>query len=206
MIEVILAAVLIGFIAIVSIGLLQSMISGRERLRQHHTLSDELRLVASTLQNDLNNMVRTADPRQIRFVATSTEMGDTRTSLIFNCIRHSNVRRDSPESDVYEVEYSLEISPENQPQFYVRRWPAPDPMRDAPGGVLLQLSDHIGHFSFRFLDGNGEWQNTWTEESRSIPKLTEISLFAQDPDTDKLLSRTFVVHHPRWPSNRPNAR
>lgn len=206
MIEAILAAVLIGFIAIVSISLLQSIISGRALLRQHHALNDELRLVAATLQNDLNNMVRTADPQNLRFVATSTELGDARTSLIFNCIRYSNVRQDSPESDVYEVEYSLESGAGETLRFFVRRWPAPDPTRDSPGGVLLELSDHLRHFSFRFLDGDGEWRNSWDEENRSLPRLTEINLVAGDPDSSKLQSRTFVVHHPRWPSNRPVSR
>ena len=194
LIEVMVAAVIGAFVALVGVGTLRAITSGREKLDDHLAATAQLRFVTNMLRRDLANLYRDASVKLEGMVDAQGSAPSTR--LVFHTINRSKARPNGIESDFYEVEYLL-VQEGEQPVLMRRLWPNPD--RDLePKGVLTAIGPQVVGFAARFHDGE-DWQEEWTEEQRQLPQIVEIMVMVKTAKSDQVLTSRFLVNFSRWP-------
>ena len=199
MIEVLLGTVIVSFIALISISVLNSIITGRNKIEKNQDAASELRFVSRMLKNDLQNLYRDSEKKNVKFLGTSMGVSSSVTSLTFYCVNRQKARSAYPESDFYEVEYMLS-SKDDKFKLLRRLWPAPDPEREDAGGVVMPFAESIVDFSIRYLDNFHEWHNEWDWKKQSLPTMVEVNLVASELDSEEVLVNSFYVAFPRWPT------
>ena len=75
LLEVILAAVIGAFVALVAVGTLKTVIDARQRLEAATDSADELRLITSMISDDIACLYR--DPEFAAFYGTAEESGNS---------------------------------------------------------------------------------------------------------------------------------
>lgn len=201
LLEVLLATVITAFIALVSVSVMAVVVSGREKIEHHTEEVSELRYITNLIKKDLNNIIRLPKQQSVRFVGTSGDGGTGMTSLRFYCINRQKARPNAPESDFYEVEYAW-MQEDETPLLYRRLWPVPESNEDDPRGVLMKLSDKVKLLAFRYLDNEDEWQLEWSPERKALPKMVEVNIAVEKPNTNELIRNSFFVSFPRWPEEQ----
>ncbi len=182
--EVLVAATISSFIALVAVGALKTVTDGARLVTQTGETTAEVGFAARLLARDLANLYRDPDPGNMRLVGASQGSDESPTAFLrFYAVGRASARAGQPEGDVYEVEYVLKqtVGPETASDteagtsLLLRRlWPNPDRDRE-PGGMLVPVAQNIDVFQIRFYDGE-QWVNDWPEEMESIPQLVEVTL------------------------------
>ncbi len=206
--EVLVASTISGFIAIVAVGAMNAISRTAQTVNQVSEVNAEVRFAARMMAQDLANLYRDANPDNIKFVGVSqaSETGGP-PCLSFYTVGRAKARADQPESDVYEVEYFLGSREEQEEEqassgseeddkiLFRRLWPNPDKDREARG-ILTPIAENIGIFYLRFYDGQ-EWHDEWTEETKTLPKLVEVTLGTTPPEKGDPVLETFTMAFPR---------
>jgi len=182
--EVLVASTISAFIAMVAVGALKAVSDSAEIVNRASETTSEVRFAARMLARDLANLYRDPDPKNMKLVGASQENATAGpASLTFYAVGRAKARSEQPEGDVYEVEYILgrtyqeeeAADPEAESMTLFRRlWPNPDKDR-SPGGVLTAIAEDISIFQVRFYDGQ-QWADEWPEEMESVPELIEVTL------------------------------
>ncbi len=205
LLEVILAAVIGAFVALVAVGTLKAVIDAKQRLEAATNSADELRLITSMISDDIACLYR--DPEFAAFYGTAEEVGNSLIpSLTMRIVSTTPVRRGNPESDVYEVQYFL-LRTEEKSCIMRRRCPIVgiEDQEDTGGGILTTIAENV-EFQIRYLDGE-QWYDEWPPAMTTLPDMVEFTIISIPPsDADKPLDemknvavKTFVTTFPRMP-------
>ncbi len=200
-----MASTIGSFIALVAVGTLKAVVDGAQIVNRSSETTSEIRFAARMLAHDLANLYRDPNPENMELIGVSQAPDATGPAfLTFYTVGRAKARADRPEGDVYEVEYLLgtretgETSdqPETTSQVLFRRlWPNPDKNR-SPGGVVTPIAENIGAFQIQFFDGK-QWSGEWPEEMKSLPRLIEVTLVAQQEGRGEPVVETFRMGFPR---------
>jgi type II secretion system protein J len=208
LLEVILAATLTAFVALVAIAGLRSVSMTRTTISQASDAADSLRYAAEILERDLASVVR-GQGVIFEGIAADSAIGMP-PSLRMRLYQTEPARPQSPESDLYEVEYSL-LQSEDKMLFVRRVCPLVGvevDREETSGGILTVLSESIIDFQAQYYD-NGQWLDNWLTETE-LPQLVLVTLAASDTsdiqntsETDRrkprILQRTIWMHFPGQP-------
>jgi general secretion pathway protein J len=210
--EVLVAATISAFIALVAVGALKTVTDGARLVTQSGETTAEVGFAARLLARDLTNLYRDPDPRSMRLVGASQGSDESPTAFLrFYTVGRAPARVGQPEGDVYEVEYVLKqtVGPETATDtdagtsLLLRRlWPNPDRDRE-PGGMLVPVAQNIDVFQMRFYDGE-QWVNDWPEEMESIPQLVEVTLAILPKEGSPATMEKFTVNFSRLSTTPPD--
>jgi len=209
--EVLVASTISAFVALVAVGALKTVTDGAHLVREAGEASAEVGFAARLLARDLTNLYRDPDPRSMELVGASQSSDEAPTAFLrFYTVGRAAARGGQPEGDVYEVEYILkqtadqeDSSAENAPRSLLLRrlWPNPDRDRE-PGGILVPVARDIDIFQIRFSDGQ-EWVDSWPEEMETIPQLIEVTLATLPQEGRPASIETFTVNFARLATGPP---
>jgi general secretion pathway protein J len=207
--EVLLASTITVMITLVAVSALKAVTDTSRIMEDRTQTASAVRFAAQMLAHDLANFYRDADPQNMLLIGAS-QGADSQgpPSLRFYTVGRLKARPGQPEGDVYEVEYILGESKategklgadaeSTQRTLYRRWWPNPDKKRP-PGGMLTAIGENIDAFQVRFYDGK-QWVGQWTEESRELPKLLEVTLAVVPEGRREPAVESFVVSFSRMP-------
>ena len=207
--EVLVALTIGTFISLVAVGALKTVSASAQLVGGASERNAELRFAARMIARDLTNLYRDPDQRSMRLTGTS-QMADNPDQMPFLCfytVGRTKARPAQPEGEVYEVEYILRSSADDEDTMapgqgeppsqtlYRRLWPNPD-RNGEPGGILTPIAERVAAFLVRFHDGK-EWVDAWPEASQSIPELVEVTLAMEPEGRGDPLVETFMVSFPR---------
>ena len=203
--EVLVASTISVFVAMVAVGALKTVTDSARIVNETGETTAELAFAARLLAQDLRNLYRDADPRNMRLVGASQGSDDAPTAFLrFYTVGRAPARIGHPESDVYEVEYILKqidapesgLGEEPGGSLLLRRlWPNPDVDR-SPGGTLVPIAEGIDVFDLRFFDGQ-QWVDDWPEELEAIPQLVEVTLATLGAEGSTPTMESFTVSFAR---------
>jgi len=205
LVEVMVASVLGGFIALVALGTLRTVTGTTERLDANCICAEELRFAADVMRADMMNLYRDTDADATKLVGVISETtGGFATDLTMRVVGAGPARPGQPEGDIYEVQYFLhkEEKDEKERTVLMRRLCPIVGMEDdieLQGGVLTVIAADIVAFDVQFFDGS-EWQIQWEPEQSMLPELVEVSLMGRTSDDEKkarIMMQNFVVSFPR---------
>jgi general secretion pathway protein J len=196
LVEVMVASVIGAFIALIAVGALRAVSGGAERIDTNIDIAAEVRFAANLVSRDLRNLYRDRSVENMRFVGELLQSpAGTVSRLVFYTVGRVKARADEAEGDVYEVEYCLQQSRDDEQTLLFRRlWPNPEKEAE-PGGVLTPVAENIGVFGVRYYDGE-QWQLEWPEKMESIPRLVEVTIAARG-ETGDAVTDTFLVSFAR---------
>ena len=177
LLEVILAATMTAFVAMVAVAGLRAVTTTRKTVDEASAAADALRYVTEKIRRDLASVARD----QILFEGMAEDTAiELPLSLRMHVMQTDPARRDGIESDRYEVEYALLRSDEKT--FFVRRIcpivGAETDREETDGGILMVLSESIVDFQIEYFDGT-EWLDEWINYTQ-LPQLVVIYLAAAD--------------------------
>lgn len=195
LLEVLLAAVLTTFVALVAVAGLRSVSMTRTTVEQASEAADSLRYAVEILERDLASVVC----RQgiiFEGIASDSAIGMP-PSLRMRVYQTDPARPNSPESDLYEIEYSL-LQSEDRTLFVRRICPLVGVETDGEetsGGILTVLSESILDFQAQYYDGS-QWLDNWLTETE-LPQMVLINLLAADPSQLPIDSQPTAAKKPR---------
>ncbi len=206
--EVLVASTISGFIAVVAVGAMNAISRTAQTVNRVSEVTAEVRFAARMIAQDLANLYRDANPDNVKLLGVSqaSETGAP-PHLCFYTVGRAKARAEQPEGDVYEVEYFLgsreeselgrvsDGSQEGDKVLFRRLWPNPDKDREGRG-ILTPIAENIGIFYLRFYDGR-EWHGEWTEETKTLPRLVELTLGTTPPEKGDAVLETFTMAFPR---------
>jgi type II secretion system protein J len=206
--EVLVASTISGFIAVVAVGAMNAVSRTAQTVNRVSEVTAEVRFAARMIAQDLANLYRDANPDNVKLIGVSqTSETGAPPHLCFYTVGRAKARVEQPEGDVYEVEYFLgsreeselgqvsDGSQEGDKVLFRRLWPNPDKDREGRG-ILTPIAENIGIFSLRFYDGR-EWHGEWTEETKTLPRLVELTLGTTPPEKGDAVLETFTMAFPR---------
>lgn len=207
LLEVILAATMTAFVALVAVAGLRAVTTTRETVDQASAAADALRYVTEKIERDLASVVR-GQGVLFEGMAEDTAL-ELPLSLRMHVYQTDPARRDGIESDLYEVEYALLRSDEKA--FFVRRVcpivGVETDRQETDGGILTVLSESIVDFQIQYYDG-AEWLDEWVDYT-VLPQLvvihlasadiSELSADSAEAADRRVLQRSIWMHFPGEP-------
>ena len=202
LLEVMVAAVIGAFLALVAVSSLRAVTKAKEQVNSNITISDELRFAVKILRDDLANLYRDGDIESMKLEGTIEAGREIPiTTLTMYTICTHKARSDQPEGDMYEVQYYL-LSEEDRSTLMRRICPVVGIEEDDQtlGGMLTAIAENIAGFEVRYYDGY-DWSQEWSlEVDGALPELMEVTLIgseSMDAEQSSALIKTFVVNFPR---------
>jgi general secretion pathway protein J len=198
LLEMLITAVIAGFIAIVGVSGLRSITTARAMVEDASERTDELRYAADEIRRDIESVY--ARSSGFRFEGlTDWAQGREARRLIFRTYRREPLRKGEPEGDLYEVEYFLG-GKEGESSLMRRVCPIvgmeqPD---QSSGGVIEELA-RVDYFDVLFYDGK-EWSSQWPPELLKLPELVMVTL-RYNGDKGRVWAREFAVQFVQGPSS-----
>lgn len=193
-VELMVASIIGAFIAIVAVGVLKAVSSSAERVNDNIEQSTHVKYAAKLIALDLANVYRDRRAANMKMVGMIDE--DSGSSVLtFYTVSRVKARYDEPECDIYEVEYRVLVSEdedEGKSSLMRRFWPNPDAERE-PGGILTAIADGVNGFFVRYYDGN-KWQVEWPEGQEELPELLEVSIIEGGEAAADILVKSFFVN------------
>ncbi len=196
LIELLVAASLIGMILATGATLTMQVSQSRQRLDQlseHHGVADAaLRALVTPLQS----LYRAASRDDLVFVGIDNETdGRPADSLTFLTASNRVIRPGHPESDVHEIEFSLESPGGDDRPMLMRRT---DPTRNAlpdGGGVLEVVARDVVSLDFEYFEA-GQWLTDWPEYYGRLPQAMRVSVGIDFPNGQERIYRRLIY----WPA------
>ncbi len=198
LLEMLITAVIVGFIAIVAVSSLRSITTARAMIEDASERTDELRYAAEEMKRDLDSVY--ARSSGFRFEGlTEWAQGRDAKRLIFRTYRREPLRKGEPEGDLYEVEYFLG-GKEEESSLMRRVCPIvgmeqPD---QSSGGVIEELA-RVDYFDVLFYDGK-EWSSQWQQELLKLPEIVMVTL-RHSSDKGRVWVRELAVQFVQGPSS-----
>ena len=204
LLEVLVAAVIGVFIALVAVGSLRAVTKAKEQVNSNIAVSDEIRFAARMLSEDLANLYRDSDIESIKLEGTIEASTDNPiTSLTMYTICARKARLDQPEGDIYEVQYYL-LSEADRSSLMRRVCPVVGIEEDelTQGGMLTTIAENIAGFEVRYYDGY-DWSGEWSLETEgALPELLEVTLVGSESMNAEQVGassmKSFVMNFPRF--------
>ena len=197
LLEILVATIISGFVALTAAASLQAVIRSRDKIDASIEATAELNLAIRMIGDDLRNIARNRGNDNCNLVGALMPLEDmASTNLKVQAVRRSKARPDQPEGDVYEVEYYL-LTDEAKSQLMRRVWPYPD-AEDEPAGILSAIADNLTGFDISYYDGEA-WENEWPEDMTQLPHLVKVTLAARTPEQRQTIRRSVLVNFPRRP-------
>ena len=196
LLEVMVASIIAGFVALTAVAALHGVTRTRARIDELGTAAGELHYAAGLIRADLENLYRARQITDTRLEGSDDSDRGGQSRLICWTVSTAKARPDQPEGDLYEAEYRL-VRRENGTALIRRLWPNPDRARQA-GGVVTVIAEGIEIFEVRFFDGK-EWQPEWTAEQKTLPEQVAVVLALPVRDGKEKLQESFFVNFTRWP-------
>lgn len=203
LLEVLVAAVIGAFIALVAAGSLRAVTKAKEQVNSNIAVSDEIRFAAKMLSQDMANLYRDSVIENMKLDGTIEASTDNPiTSLTMYTICARKARLDQPEGDIYEVQYYL-LSEADRSTLMRRVCPVVGIEEDemTQGGMLTAIAENIMGFQVRYYDGY-DWYEEWSlEVEGTLPELLEVTLVGSESmntDQSAALMKSFVVNFPRF--------
>ena len=202
LLEVMVAAVIGAFIALVAVGSLRAVTGAKEQVNKNIVVADELRFAARMLRDDLANLYRDGDVESMKLVGTIEPGGEGPvTSITLYSICLHDARPSQPEGDIYEVQYYLLT--EDDESFLMRRvCPVVGTEEDeeTEGGMLTAIAENVSGFQISYYNGY-DWSDEWSLETEgALPELMEVTLIgleSLEAELSGALVKSFVVNFPR---------
>ena len=201
LVEVLAAAMIGAFVAVVAIASLRTVAAARQKVDINIAAADEIRFAAAMIQNDLANLYRDEGVKFMKIVGTLSEDEDSPSAtIIMHVVSPVKARPDGIEGDLYEVEYF--ITKKEEKSYLMRRLCPLVGIEEEdlkPLGMLTPIAENITEFIVRYYDG-AQWLDQWPEESESIPALVEVTLIGlKNPDSEKpdFVMKNFIADFPR---------
>ena len=200
LVEVLLASTIGAFITLVAIGTLRAVTSAAEMVDKNIESGTELKYAAKIIATDLINIHRDRSRNFRKFVATAEETDTGILSFVtFYAVSRTKARPAEIEGDIYEVEYYLMENDDGVKCLMRRVWPNPDKDNE-PGGMLSVIAENVTIFEMRYYDGSA-WSPDWPEDMRSLPDLVEVTLVAEDAESESAIMQSFLVNIARCTGN-----
>lgn len=180
LLEVLIAATLSTFVALVAVTGFQMITSARKTVDQAAGTADALRYTAGRIERDLASVVRGEGTLFEGLLILDEETAIMRLRMHVHST--DKARTDGIESDRYEVEYMLGYMDE-LPLLVRRVCPIVGneySEEETDGGIMTVLSESIVDFQVRFYDGS-EWVEEWFLDD-VLPQMVVITLTAADPE------------------------
>lgn len=191
-IEILVASVIGTFVAVVAVGMLQAVSISSERAQAYVDGASELGYAADLIRDDLRNMHRRIDTERGTIIWQPGQ-DVPGGSLSFYTVSLTRAREHLPESDVYQVEYSLR--PDGEQAVLSRRvWPNPNEYYE-PGGILSVIARDVVAFEVEFYDGS-QWHDQWDPADAEMPAMMSVML-AGDSGSASVRQESFIVKLPR---------
>ena len=201
LLEVMIASIIGAFIAMVAVGALRAVTTGRSLVNAGISGSDELRYALNLIRQDLTNVYRDTSATGLRFIGASAETSDNMmTSLTVRTVSTINARKGIVEGDLRDVEYYL-TEAEGKSVLMRRFCPVVgnEAQEELPGGILTVIAENIVLFDVSYFDGE-EWFAEWPAERQSLPEMVEITLATpdqKDATAQRLITRSCLASFPR---------
>ena len=197
LLEILVATIISGFVALTAVASLQAVIRSRDKIDASIETAAELNFAVRMISDDLRNIARDSGDDGCNLVGVLMPLEDMASAnLTVQAVRRGKARSDQPESDVYEVEYYL-VTDEAKSQLMRRVWPYPDD-QDEPAGILSAIADNVTAFDITYYDGVS-WESEWPEDMTQLPHLVKVTLAAQGPEQKQAIRRSVLLSFPRRP-------
>ena len=175
LIELMVAAALVGMVLVAASSLVWQTTAARSRVQRltgHHAEADAaIAAVASSLRNGFRNP---GENEAVLFEGLDEEL-DLRPAdrVRFRSVSERVIRQGEPESDVHEVEFWLEaVEGEAWPSLLRRT----DPTRNAEpdgGGVIERVAGPVAGFDVSYFDGTS-WVPDWPAYLEAWPEAVRV--------------------------------
>jgi len=178
LVEVMVTLGLMGMVFALVYGALWSTVGGLQRMERRGDREQAVRILLEMVDRELRSTLWLKDDPRLAFVGENavTDDGQPADRLTWVQASHLKLHPDLPESDVAEVTYHLDSVGPSTYALYKREDATPDgdPMS---GGTEYLLSEQIIGVDFHYYGPTG-WVDQWdTRQSKSLPRLVQISLF-----------------------------
>ena len=190
LLEMLITAVIAGFIAVVGVSGLRSITTARTMVEEASERTDEVRFAAEEIRRDLGSVYGRGKGFHFESLTDWSEGREVK-HLIFRTYRRDPLRKGEPEGDLYEVEYFLGGGGD---QSVLMRRVCPitgaEEYEQSRGGVIEEIAKLDG-FEVLFYDG-AEWSSEWLADPAKLPKLVMVTL-RYNRDKGRVWTREFAV-------------
>lgn len=186
--ELIVAAVIVAFIAATTTAALSQAIRARDSAAAHSSAFARACAAADRIARDLENVTRDHEPLHVRVVVTDGQAGgNPADSLLLFSRTTRRVRppilagsNDPPEGAEAEIAYRLEPDSARPGLFTLwrRADPVPDDVPDG-GGVASPVAAGIVSLSIQAAD-SAAWYDQWDSDYSGYPHLVRVTVVAAD--------------------------
>jgi prepilin-type N-terminal cleavage/methylation domain-containing protein len=173
--ELLVALTLMALLTAAIVSSTHALITTRTRVDEHLAASTAARQGLEAVVAALRNVRRDPDKDHPPIIGTSSGPGNSRIEL--QVISDTRARADGPESDQYELGFSLwQQQTDGVPVLLCRRKNA---LTDKPGagGMATVAAEGIIALSFEYYSQQ-RWQNDWTEAELGIPEAVRVTITA----------------------------
>ncbi|MEZ0314776.1 MAG: type II secretion system protein GspJ [Myxococcota bacterium] len=188
--EIMIAVGILGFIGMLTFGVVGRSMDGRERAEQITTHYHGVRQAMLRMSREIEMAYVTAhrdceDPRTRSIFASANASGGMR--LDFTAFSHYKVRADANESDEEELSYYVDDNPDDKKNMALIRRSQPRVDNEPrEGGVEQVLAPNVKKLEFEFYDSKedrwvDEWNTTNMDYRDRMPMFVSIKLTVVDP-------------------------
>ncbi len=188
--EIMIAVGILGFIGMLTFGVVGRSMDGRERAEQITSHYHSVRQAMLRMSREIEMAYVTAhrdceDPRTRSIFASANAAGGMR--LDFTAFSHYKVRADANESDEEELSYYVDDNPDDKKNMALIRRSQPRVDNEPrEGGVEQVLAPNVKKLEFEFYDAKedrwiDEWNTTNMDYRDRMPMFVSIKLTVVDP-------------------------
>lgn len=156
LIEALLATVVGSLVVISAIAAMAGITNSRRVIYYSSDITGSARYAMDKIRDDLASVYRsdsTADGVLLSPTARPDRSGAGGLRLYI--VSDKKLRRNAPEGDIYEVEYTVQYHSRNERWFLSRRCAAvTDIATGAAGGIVVEIADGVVGLDLQYFDGH----------------------------------------------------
>ena len=207
LIEILIATLIGALVAVVALASVRTVVSARDKVDSINDYQSEVDYICNLLQNDLRNLYRDTENGSMLECEMIDDGLRLAPDLSFYTVSRNKLRKDSPESDVYEVQYFTKYDEQTDRRTLVyRRAPAIVGLEEdrdiSSGGVMIVISKNILNFSVNVYS-EGQWLDQWLRDENKLPELVEINVSCGDAENNNVVSRNVTFNFTRISGSDP---
>lgn len=172
--ELLVSLTLMALLTASIVSATRALTATRTRVDEHIAASAAARQGLEAVVAALRNVRRDPDRDHPLIIGESGDGGNSRLAL--QVISDIKARADSPESDQYEVGFTVWQRDDGVPVLLCRR---NNGLTDKPGmgGIATVVAEGIVGLSCEYYS-QGQWQNEWTEAELGVPEAVRVTVAA----------------------------